>query len=427
MRSAPSAVLCAALIALALSAAEETPQNPDTSLNAGADAPVEVVDLTAIKKSVAAPKIAAATEAAPDSVDVGLDDELIKTRAAKSAQTAKSKAPKPLQVTNPPETPANAARTIEKPTEPGFASVLTGTLSGDREIGSAALPHLIRGVLVVPSKTTLKIGVGATIHLRGDPSAKKPSEAGIPDPTRSAVIWVYGTLIVMGESGLPVEFVGLDKDCNASILLYGSERSRIDGARLRGVDVAQTGGVCQWVNCEFNETKYCALAGGAALYTHCSFKKCGGIFAAYDDGPWALLARKCLFESCRDGLMFARDPGQACLVVEKNNFIGTRGANLRMMPRPGAVANPKAPEELLIGENWYGTRFDEEIEHRIVDNRSDRAIKAHLNTRPPAQRPYHNIGAGVGTDVAMAALEEQQAAAAKMMAALAAKQKVGKK
>src|SRR5439155_26530756 len=144
-----------------------------------------------------------------------------------------------------------------------------------------------------------------------------------------------------------VEIAGQDKD-NAQFLLYGGQQSKVESARLRACDIAQNGGLCQWINCEFNDAKYYALASGAGQFTHCSFKRCGGIFAAYEEGPWALLARKCLFENCRDGLMFGRDPGQACLIVEKNNFIGTQGSNLRMMPRPAAAFASKTPEELLI-------------------------------------------------------------------------------
>src|SRR5205814_5559316 len=125
--------------------------------------------------------------------------------------------------------------------------------------------------------------------------------------------------------------------------------------------------------------------------------------------------------NCRDGLLLSRDPGAACLLVEKNNFIGTRGANLRAMPRAG-TPNAKNAEELLIGENWYGTTIEEEIDRRIVDRRTDPAIKAHLNTRPPAEKPYAHTAAGAAPAVIAATLSEHQQACAKMLQALAAKQ-----
>src|SRR6185295_18226220 len=97
-----------------------------------------------------------------------------------------------------------------------------------------------RGILIVPAKVTLKINAGATVHLRSDTNAAKPALAGAPDPAKSAVIWVYGTLIVEGVTGKPVEFTGIDKDINANLLLYGSEQSKIEGARFKAVDVAQS-------------------------------------------------------------------------------------------------------------------------------------------------------------------------------------------
>ena len=400
----------------ALSAETTTPAIPDTALESSA----EVVELPSEKNLKAQP-------AAP--VDAELDENLIREKAALTARK-NAALPKPLEPNKPVEpAPASAGSrpaALDKLSEPGFASVLTGTLKSDLELSADGLPHLIRGQLVIPANVTLKFAPGAVVHLRSDSTLSKCSNAELPDPSQSAVVWIYGRLIVAGESGKPVEFLGLDKDCDASLLLYGSQQSRVDGARFKGVDVAQRGGVCQWTNCEFNDAKYYALASGAGLFTHCSFTKCGGIFAAYEDGPWALLARKCLFENCRDGLMFGRDPGAACLCVEKNNFIGTRGANLRMLPRASAsiAAAGKAPEELLVGENWYGTRVEEEIDHRIVDNRSDRAIKAHLNTRPPAEKPYQTIGAGVAPAVTAATLQEQQGVSLKLLQSLAARQKL---
>lgn len=387
-----------------------------------------------IEKPMPAPTAKSAEAPVELHVDASLDEDILKTVAGPSrSRNAPATAnrdrdgpatvgPKPLKNVEP-DPVADARLTLpSKPiTEPGYASVLTGTLQANTELNADTLPHLIRGVLIVPAKITLKINAGATIHLRADANATKPLQAGTPDPTKSAAVWVYGTLIVAGENGRPVEFAGQDKD-NANLLLYGAELSKLDGARFKAADVAQNGGVCQWTNCEFNDSKYYALASGAGLFTHCTFEKCGGIFAAYDEGPWALLVRRCLFENCRDGLLLNRDPGQACLLVEKNNFIGTRGANLRAMPRASAL-NSKNAEELLIGENWYGTTVEEEIDRRIVDRRTDATIKAHLNTRPPSEKPFANAGAGALQTSIANTLTDQQAATAKMLTALAAKQK----
>jgi len=345
-----------------------------------------------------------------------------KTAPEKSPPKPEKSALKPLETAPPPSRAVDTQLALpSKITEPGYATVLSGTLQANTELSPDSLPHLIRGMLVVPAKITLKINAGTIVHLRADPSANKPLLASSPDPCKSAVIWVYGTLLVCGDGSRPVEFAGQEKD-NAQVLLYGGEQSKLEGARFRGADIAQNGGVCHWTNCEFNDAKFYALAAGAGLFTHCSFKKCGGVFAAYDEGPWALLVRRCLFENCRDGLLINRDPGPACLLVEKNNFIGTRGANLRAMPRGGA-ANSKNAEEVLIGENWYGTTVEEEIDRRIVDRRTDAGIKAHLNTRSPAEKAYTNVGAGAPASVIATSLSDQQAATAKMLQTLAAKQK----
>ncbi len=423
--------------------ADDAPDDKDQPKRSDAGRDADVVDLEDLKKQAAA---------VPHSIDSELDEDAVKTRlkVLKERQAARerelaalSKQSATLQKTSsrpPAETPKTSPKPLENVavvspdvqlalppkivTEPGYASVLTGPLQFDTTLRAEALPHLIRGTLVVPAKLTLKIEAGAVIHLRADTSATKPLQTGSPDPTKSAVVWVYGTLLVAGENGRPVEFAGQDKD-NANLLLYGAEQSKLDSARFRTTDVAQNGGVVQWTNCEFNDSKYYALAAGAGIFTHCSFRKCGGIFAAYDEGPWALLARRCLFENCRDGLLLNRDPGQACLLVEKNNFTGTRGANLRAMPRPVGTTT-KTAEELLIGENWYGTSIDEEVDRRIVDRRTDPSIKAHLNTRPPSDKPFANTGAGAPQTVISSTLLEQQKAVAKMLDALAAKQKLKK-
>ncbi len=399
--------------------------------------PADVVELPVLEKP--APKPVVKTDPTPAvKIDTDLDAELLKLRRSqkskaatvnppapsaieKLAEKSEKKGPKPLEntvVTVPPDT---RLMMPAKPMEPGYASVLTGTLTANTEVSAEALPHLVRGMLIVPAKMTLKINAGATIHLRSDANAPKPLQPGAPDPSKGAAIWVYGTLLIAGDNGHPVEVVGQDKD-NTNIFLYGAETSKIEGARFKGTDVAQNGGVSQWINCEFNDSKYFALASGAGNFTHCTFKKCGGIFAAYEEGPWALMVRRCLFDNCRDGLLLNRDPGQACLLVERNNFVATRGANLRAMPRP-STTNSKTAEELLIGENWYGTTVEEEIDRRIVDRRTDPTIKVHLNTRLPSEKPYANTGAGATQTSIANTINDQQTAWAKMLTALATKQK----
>jgi hypothetical protein len=177
--------------------------------------------------------------------------------------------------------------------------------------------------------------------------------------------------------------------------------------------VTQTGGVCLWTNCEFAGASHYALASGAGLFTQCSFRNCGGIFANYKVGPWSLLVRRSLFDGCREGIVLGSDPGETRLIIEKNCFFRTRGAHIRVMPVVNAqgVADTRAKAgdtEFLIGENWYGSAVPEEAELRLVDCRVDPSVRARLNTRPPAERPYTNIGAGVSAGVLAATLREQQ-------------------
>jgi hypothetical protein len=186
--------------------------------------------------------------------------------------------------------------------------------------------------------------------------------------------------------------------------------------------VTQSSGVCQWTNCEFTNVPHYALAAGAGLFTHCSFRNCGGLFAAYNLGPWSLLARRNLFDGCREGIVLGADPGETRLIVEKNNFAKTRGANIRVMNpvTSKGVADAKARAgdlDLFIGENWYGSMLLEEAEMRLVDRRTDPSVRARLNTRPPAERPYANTGAGVSATILAATLREQQAAQQKLLQA----------
>ena len=299
--------------------------------------------------------------------------------------------------------PGPASRSVLR--EPGYNLVLSGTLEHDLQLGPSQSPVLIRGSFVVPAGITLQAKAGTVIHLRADPHGEKPAQAGTPDSTQSAMFLVWGSLQFEGVTGNPVEFSNLEKE-DASLLLYGAAQSKLDGTRIKGVAITQSAGVCLWTNCELFKVSHYSLAAGAALFTQCSFRECGGFFATYSLGPWSLLMRKNLFEGCREGVILGSDPGESRLIVEKNSFVKTRGACLRAMSAPG-VKNSKIGVEMLIGENWYGTAVPEEIDMRIVDHRNDPALRARLNTRPPAEQPYENIGAGVPMSVLAATLREQ--------------------
>ncbi|HYG77825.1 MAG TPA: right-handed parallel beta-helix repeat-containing protein [Planctomycetota bacterium] len=311
-----------------------------------------------------------------------------------------------------------------QPPEAGYATVLSGTLyDGLFELGPQQSPILIRGNLIVAEDATIIIKPGAVVHLKADPKAAKPARPDVPDPSQSAVIWMWGRLVVEGATGNPVEVANLEKT-PASLLLYGSAQSRIEGVRLKNVSVTQTDGVCQWTNCEYVSSPHYALAAGAALFTHCSFRNFGGVFATYNHGPWSLLLRKNVFESCREGVVLASDPGEERLIVEQNHFLNTRGAHIRLMPFAAPPADAKkasTPDvDVFIGENWYGTAVPEEAELRLVDRRIDPSVRARLNTRPPAERPYMGVGTAVSAAVLGATLKEQQAAVQKILLAHAA-------
>jgi hypothetical protein len=305
--------------------------------------------------------------------------------------------------------------------EPGYPTVLSGTLGADLELGPEQSPVLVRGNVVIPAGIKLKFKAGASVTLAGDPKGEKPSQPGAPDPQVCGVIWVWGALLVEGVTGNPVELATQGKE-ESSLLLYGSAASKIEGARLKGVNVAQSGGVCFWTNCELVNLRHFALAGGASLATHCTFRNCGGLFATYNTAPWSLLLRKNVFDGCREGVILGNDPGEARLVIEKNHFLNTRGAHLRAMPVAVAKDSKakKSDEDWLIGENWYGTSMAEEVDMRIIDRRIDASIRARLNIRPPAESPYSKIGAGQPASAQAATLQEQSAIRQKLLQAHAA-------
>ena len=348
----------------------------------------------------------------------------------------------PAPVTEKPAAKAEAvsAKNLScfKPAEPGYALVVSGTLQEDLELGPEQSPVLFRGAVIIPENIKLTLRGGAVVHLKADSAAKKAGEgspSGSPDPTQCAVVWVFGTLATQGVTGNPVELLNQEK-CDASLLFYGAHESAIEGARLKGISFAQNGGTTLWINCEILGGGTYAMACGAAVVTQCTFRKFGGIFATYDAGPWSLLLRKNLFDSCREGLILGSDPGETRLIVEKNHFINTQGAHIRAMPRgdrgrksaPADARASKSPGlELLIGENWYGSAIPEEVDMRIVDSRVDSNIHARLNTRPPAGQPYANVGAGVSAQTLQTTLKEQQAVQQRLLQSQLALKKPGEK
>jgi hypothetical protein len=320
--------------------------------------------------------------------------------------------------------PAPKVPSCFKPLEPGYATVISGTLQQDLELGPEQSPILLRGTLVVPENFKLTLRGGTVVHVKSDPQAEHPTQSGSPDPTQCGVIWIFGTLTAQGVTGNPVEILNQEKT-DASVLFYGANESAIDGVRLKGVTLAQNGGITRWANCEVIGGGSYALGSGAAVVTHCTFRKFGGIFATYDAAPWSLLLRRNLFDNCREGLILGTDPGETRLVVEKNHFVNTQGAHIRAMPRGknavrkvnSGAASKAADMEFLIGENWYGSAIPEEVDMRIVDCRSDPNIHSRLNTRPPAAQPYANTGAGVSATILQATAKEQQSAEQKLLQA----------
>ena len=389
--------------------------------------PAEIIPLPPSKRSLEQAKPSAAPKT----------DKSEKAEKSKSSTTPADAKPEKSEPEKEKPSPAAPEKVIAsetrkgtpsylKPAEPGYPTVLSGTLTEDLELTPLMSPVLIAGTFIVPEKIKLTIQGGTLIRLRADPQAPKPTP-GTPDPSQAAVIWVWGTLNTSGVTGNPAEFVNLEKS-DASLLLYGANDCKLDGVRLKGMNVAQSGGTAQWTNCEFVGSGSYAMAAGAGIFTQCTFRRFGGIFATYDVAPWSLLVRKSLFEHCREGIILGSNPGEARLVVEKNHFIGTQGAHIRALPLKSKVATAadgKKPDdmEVLIGENWYGSAIPEETDMRIVDRRNDPTIRARLNTRPPANQPYANIGAGMKVAVLEATAKEQQAMLQKLLQAHLAKQK----
>jgi len=404
------------------------PRNP----NAPEAEPGEVPPDAPVKAAVPAEVIVLPGEADAKKSSIGAKKvaDKLKVDAKPAASTAPATA-KPAQPLSASSTrPSTAKSGVLVPTvlpplqspndrarEAGYGVVLSGVLDKNTEIGPEQSPAMIRGLLVIPEKMTLTLKPGAVVHLVADPMAKKPANPGEPDPTQSAAVWVWGSLNAAGHTGDPVELSSYDAT-PAPLLFYGSSSSSLEGVRVRNCAVVQNAGVVKWTNSEFLSTPHVALAGGAALFTHCSFRNCGGIFATYQAGTWSLLVRRSVFAACKEGIVLASDPGETRLVVEKNHFLNTRGAHIRAMNLAGAVLKDS---DIFIGENWYGTPQSDEVDLRIADRRLDPRVKARLNIRPPAAEPYTNIGGGIALDVLGESQKEQDALAQKLLAAHAGK------
>ncbi|HYF48306.1 MAG TPA: hypothetical protein VEJ63_02810 [Planctomycetota bacterium] len=308
----------------------------------------------------------------------------------------------------------------------GFRVVLKGPLTRNTELKQSDSPVLIKGNVVIPAGCTLKIGPGTVVTLQGDETAPAPQN-GAPDARVGGVLWVWGTLSIEGVTGNPVE-VSAKSGNDGSLLFFGGETSRIEGARFKNIAMTQTAGTVHWLNCEIVNAKHYALATGVATLTHCSLKSCGGLFASYTVGPWSLLVRRSLFENCKEGIILGSDPGETRLILERNHFIGTKGAHLRVLPTnatrvearrvsEGQAGRTPTGLDIFIGENWYGTAAADEVDLRLIDRRADMSLRARLNIRPPAEKPYTDTGAGISAAAISATQKEQEPILKRLLAA----------
>lgn len=322
--------------------------------------------------------------------------------------------------------PKHAAPAVPPPSNvPGFKTILYGELAEDIVAGPEHSPVLVRGILIVPAGRTLTLKPGVVLEIRPDPAAEAAGKPGQPDATKAGQLWIVGQLLAEAQPGKTSRITGPETappgTPQASIYFYGHAASRLEGARLQSVAVTQAAASkVLWLGCTFTNSQHYALASGAAVFEHCSFRQCGGIVAAYDQGPWALLALRCSFELCREGLVLGSNPGDDCLVFRHNNLTGTRGANLRAAPAgaPRRDAKGRAlPLEVLVGENWYGTSEPEAVDAKVVDIRSNAKLNARLNIRPPAPQPYGNAGANLPAEALQKSLKELEPLHARLLAA----------
>jgi hypothetical protein len=337
-------------------------------------------------------------------------------RETKSSAGAPAAAPKYKE--NP-----GASIALQASPVPGFKSLLCGELDQDLAIGPEHSPVLVRGACVVSAGRTLTLKAGAVLQLQPDPNLSPVDKPGQPDPSKAGQLWVVGKLVVQGQTGKPAAISGANaaQGSQSGLFFYGQERSELEGVKLTDVSVTQSGsGEVLWTASEIQNARHYALAAGATVFEHTSFKRCGGLYAAYAGGPWALMAMRCSFEQCREGLVIGSDPGDDCLVFRNNALIGTQGANLRAAPaHPPRLDTRGRPvtAELLIGENWYGIAEPEVVDAKIVDVRSDPKIAMRLNTRPPSPQAYAHTGVNVPAEVLVKSLKELEPIRTRLLAA----------
>jgi hypothetical protein len=349
-------------------------------------------------------------------------DVLEGRKAAPKPALKVASAAKPSVSTPAPATPA--IPDVKPADEVGFKTVLTGELAKDMVIGPDESPVLVKGMLTIPEGRTLFVKPGANIKLQPDADlaqlspeateARNKRLAGRVDLSKSGVIWVNGRLLADGLSGSKVEISAPTTD-GGGIYFYGSQGCELRGVKLTKVSVVQSGGPITWLGCEFNDSQHYALSGGSAILQHCTFRRSGGIYAAYDSSRWALMASRCQFEDCDEGFVLGNNPGADALVVSQNNFIRPKGPVLRS--RPGKSGNA---QELLVGENYYGTEKPELAEARILDQRADANLR-RINTRPPADKPFLFCGAGVKVDQIALTYQNLEPAKNKLLAAQSGK------
>lgn len=283
-----------------------------------------------------------------------------------------------------------APSTYDGPAIEGYKSVLSGKLLRDVVLGPDDGPVLVRGVLVVPPECTLGLKPGAVLHLAPDRAAKP--EPGGHDPSKSGALWVLGRLLadgLTGERERGARILAKDAD-SAALYFYGEKESEIRGATIEKTGIVQRGGEVRWLGVTFKDAPHYALVSGAALLVQDTFAGCGGLFATYDGGPWSLVLTRCRFERGAEGLVLGANPGAERLLAERNAFESMRGPCLRAAP-----VDAKRRVEWLVGENWYGSAQPERVDASIVDGRSDAALRARINTRPPAEDAYADCGAEV--------------------------------
>jgi len=308
---------------------------------------------------------------------------------------------------------------------PGFKTVLAGALDKDIELTAAQSPVLIHGVLLVPTGRTLTLRQGVVLRFRSDPKADAPKAPNMPDPRRTGILWVNGRLLADGLKEPRVQISAV-KGQTGSLSFSGAEMSELRGADVSHIAIAQPSASVQWLACKLTNVPHYALAGGAAFFIHCSIQRCGGIFTTYHTKPWALLVNRCTFDACREGLVFGCPSGNYALFIERNAFTQTSGAILRALPDATASKGKSRSRgaELLIGENWYGTAIPEQIDARIIDRRSHKGIRLWLNTRPPAEQRYADVGAQVPMPALARALKELEPTRVKMLKTVSGKKTV---